>query len=208
MQEPERLSNQRVGLGALGPRHTVVFTDAVQEDRGCARCRLLPSGGQFGLGLSRSAPLAPKKDVHLKSHLTLEHRIDRPGQFMRQDAQGFAFVMFFLQAGQIFLPLRIIAQEQRGRFAKGPFEVGVADFRACSAYTFAAGFLAALDQTAIRGAILHPWKAVDAVDVAAQHEAENLADTGDGLEQYRVLASCCLAVLTMESSRSLRRSSS
>jgi hypothetical protein len=130
MKEPERLSNQRVGLGALGPRHTVVFTDAVQEDRGCARCRLLPSGGQFGLGLSRSAPLATKKNVHIKSHFTLEHLIDCPGQFVSQDVQGFALVMLFLQAGQIFLPLRIIAQEQRGRFAKGPFEMGIADFRA------------------------------------------------------------------------------
>jgi hypothetical protein len=127
----------------------------------------------------------PKKDVHLKSHLTLEQILDRPGQLMRQEAQGFAWVMFFLQAGQIVLPLRISAQEQRGRFAKGPWEMGMADFRARGASTCAPGFLAALDQTAIGGEVLHAGKALDAVDVVEQHEAKNLADTGDGVEQIQ-----------------------
>ena len=47
---------------------------------------------------------------------------------MRQNAQGFAFSMFFLQAGQKFLALRVVTQEERGRFGKGPLAVRVADF--------------------------------------------------------------------------------
>jgi hypothetical protein len=49
---------------------------------------------------------------------------------MSQDAQGFALVMFVLHAGEIFLAGLVVAQEQRGRFAKGPCEVGVAAFAA------------------------------------------------------------------------------
>jgi hypothetical protein len=47
---------------------------------------------------------------------------------MSQNAQGFAFIMLFLQAGQKFLALGVVTQEERGRFGKGPREVGVADF--------------------------------------------------------------------------------
>src|SRR5918996_6316335 len=115
MKEPERLSNQRVGLGDTGPMHTLAFADAVKWDSWCARCKLIPSGVQLGLGLSRSAPSATQKDVHIKSYLALEHIIDRPCQFMGQNAQGFAFVMFFLQAGQVFLSGLLVAQKQRGR---------------------------------------------------------------------------------------------
>jgi hypothetical protein len=56
LQEPERLSNQGVGLGEKRLRHPLAFTDAVKQDRRCAHVRLIPWGGQFGLGLSRSAP--------------------------------------------------------------------------------------------------------------------------------------------------------
>jgi hypothetical protein len=49
---------------------------------------------------------------------------------MRQDAQGFAFIMFFLQAGQQFLALGVVTQKERGGFRKGLLEVGVAAFLA------------------------------------------------------------------------------
>jgi hypothetical protein len=43
---------------------------------------------------------------------------------MSQDAQGFSFVMLFLQAGQKVLSLGVVAQKERGGFRKGPLEVG------------------------------------------------------------------------------------
>ena len=46
---------------------------------------------------------------------------------MRQDTQGFAFIMLFLQAGPKFLALGVVAQKQGGGFRKGPREVGIAD---------------------------------------------------------------------------------
>jgi hypothetical protein len=82
-----------------------------------------------------------KELCHIKGRVALEHVIDGSSQFMRQDGQGFAVVLCFLQAGQIFLPCRSVAKEQRGSFGKGPREVGVADFLAGSAQAFASRFL-------------------------------------------------------------------
>ncbi len=65
---------------------------------------------------------------------------------MSQDAEGFSFVMFFLQPRQKLLPWLIVAKEQHGGFGKGPLEVSVTDFLTRSAQAFAAGFLAAFDQ--------------------------------------------------------------
>ena len=42
----------------------------------------------------------------------------------------FPFVMFFLQAGEVFLGRRMVSEEQDGGFRKGPFEMGIADFGA------------------------------------------------------------------------------
>jgi hypothetical protein len=47
---------------------------------------------------------------------------------MGQNAQGFAFPMFFLQAGQKFLALGGGTPEESRRFGTGPREMRVADF--------------------------------------------------------------------------------
>ena len=54
---------------------------------------------QLGLELTDSPPLAVQECVQIKSRLALQHVVDRPGQFMSQDGQGFALAMFFLQVG-------------------------------------------------------------------------------------------------------------
>ena len=51
---------------------------------------------ELGARLTRSAPLGLEENIPIKSDLALEHIIDCPSQLMSQDAQGFAFVMFFL----------------------------------------------------------------------------------------------------------------
>ena len=55
--------------------------------------------------LKGAPPLGLEEDIHIESHLTFEHKVDGPSQFMSQDAQGFSFVMFFLQTAQKLLPL-------------------------------------------------------------------------------------------------------
>ena len=66
---------------------------------------------QLGIELTGSPPLSLQECVQIKRRLAFQHVVDRPGQFMRQDGQGFALAVFFLQAGEQFLRGRIIPQE-------------------------------------------------------------------------------------------------
>ncbi len=74
-----------------------------------SRCH--PMAVQFGVGLTGSPPLSLEESVQIKRRLALQHVVDRPGQFMRQDGQGFALAVFFLQAGEQFLRGGIVPQE-------------------------------------------------------------------------------------------------
>jgi hypothetical protein len=121
----------------------------------------------------------------LESHLAVEHVIDGPGQLMGQHGQGVAFVMCFLQTGEVWLRWRMVSQKQDRGFRKGPFEVGIAALGARGAQAFAGGFLGPFDQTALGGKILYPGEAVDIMDFVAQHEAEDVADAGHGLQQIQ-----------------------
>lgn len=66
---------------------------------------------QLGVEFTDSPPSALEESVEIKSRLALQHVIDRSGQFVRQDGQGFALAVFFLQSGQEFLRGGIIPQE-------------------------------------------------------------------------------------------------
>jgi hypothetical protein len=65
--------------------------------------------------------------ILIESHVAFEHVIDGTGQLMGQHGQGFPFVMFFLQPGEVCLRWRMVSQEQDSGFRKGPFEMGIAD---------------------------------------------------------------------------------
>ena len=65
--------------------------------------------------------------IPIESHVALEHVIDGTGQRMGQHGQGFAFVIFFLQTGEVFLRWWMVSQEQDSGFSKGPFEMGIAN---------------------------------------------------------------------------------
>jgi hypothetical protein len=100
---------------------------------------------QLDRRLTRSAPLGMEEDIHIESRFALEHVIDGPRQFMRQDGERFSFIMLFLQADQVLLAWGIVPQEQSGGFRKGPLEMGVADFLARGAQALASGFFRALE---------------------------------------------------------------
>jgi hypothetical protein len=179
--ESERESNQRAGLRDTRPRRTLAFSDAVNQDFEDARLRLIPRRVQLGVRLSRFTPLAMAELVHIKGHFALEHVIDGPSQLVGQDGEGFPRGVSFLQTGQHSLTFGSVAQEQRGRFGKGPLEVRVPDVLACRAHAFARGGFRTLDQAPIGDNILNPWEAINVVDVVEQHEAEDLADTRHSL---------------------------
>jgi hypothetical protein len=68
--------------------------------------------------------------VHIKDCLAVEHVIDRPRQLVSQEGQGLPLVVFSLQAGHLFLPGWIGAQEQHRGLGKGPLEMGMPNFMA------------------------------------------------------------------------------
>lgn len=119
----------------------------------------------------------------MKGRCVLEHRIDGPRQLVGQDSHGFPLSVFCLQAGELFLSCRLVAQEQRGGLRKGPLEGGGPDCFPGRAQAFARRFLGTRAQTALGDNSLHRRNAVHVVHVIEQHEAEELTETGDGLPQ-------------------------
>ena len=63
--------------------------------------------------------------------------------------------------------------------------MGVADFGAGGARAFSSGFPGPLDEATVGGKILHPREALNIMDFVEQHEAEDLADTRDRLQQIQ-----------------------
>jgi hypothetical protein len=68
--------------------------------------------------------------VLVKGSLTFEHVIDRPRQLVSQEGQGLPLVMVVRQAGHVFLPSGIVAQEPHGGLEKGLLEMSVPNFLA------------------------------------------------------------------------------
>ena len=102
--------------------------------------------------------------LHLKDRPPLENEIDRPGQLVRQDGQGLALAVTFLELGAIELGGFVLAQEERGGFGKGPLEVGIPDLGTAAAQTFPAGLLGRLDQPAVGREILNRREPIDVMD--------------------------------------------
>jgi hypothetical protein len=139
----------------------------------------------LGFRLIRSPPLGLEERLPIESSFSFEHIIDGTSQLLDQYGQGFPFVLFFLQAGEVFLRRRMVSEKQDGGFRKGLLEMGLADLSACRAQAFPAGGRGALHQTAIGDNILAPGKAVDSMDVVEQHAAEDFADAGHSVQQIQ-----------------------
>lgn len=142
---------------------------------------------ELGAGLTRSAPLGTKELLYIKGCVSFEHTIDRPCKFVSQETQRFAFIMLFLQPGQILLSRFVPAQEQRGRFRKGPCEVRVANLVPRRAQAFAPRFFGTLDKTTRRREILPPWEALNVMDFVEQDETEDFSNTWHRLSEVQRL---------------------
>lgn len=130
VSEPERMSNQSAGLRVNGL---------------CARMRsrrTAPDMLEHAYpGASRRHPvrrrahplrsfLTLENGLHIERRCALSHVIDGPGELRGEDRQRLALARFFLQAGQICLPLGIVAEAQHRRFREGPRELRIADLHA------------------------------------------------------------------------------
>jgi hypothetical protein len=68
--------------------------------------------------------------MHIERGFAFEHIVDGTRQFMRQNGQGLALAVLFLQSSEVFLGGWIVSQEQHGGFGEGPLQKGIANLRA------------------------------------------------------------------------------
>ena len=101
---------------------------------------------------------------------------------MGQDREGFAFAVLVGKPVEVFFPWLIAFEEERGRFAEGPLEMGIADLFAASAGLFSVGLLGAFDEPAVGDEILNGGEAMDVFDLIEDDKAQDPADAGNGLE--------------------------
>jgi hypothetical protein len=91
--------------------------------------------------------------------------------------------MLFRHSGQIFLACLLGAQQQSRSFGKDPFAMRVPYFFPRGPQAFAPRCRRPFDQATGRGKGLHAGDTFDLVDVVEQHEAEERANAGHGLQQ-------------------------
>jgi len=119
----------------------------------------------------------------------LEHEIDGAGQLDGQDG-----VRFELVAQARFEALGQRADDPRiafgndGGFAKGPAEIGIAEFGPAQPLDLARAGDGAFDEAGIGEEIFDGGEAGDVADLVEEGQAEELADAGDGLQQGEVAA--------------------
>ena len=104
-------------------------TQCMQHAR-AACCRVIPWVSSEAPGSSAPLPVSLEERLPLESHGAFEHVIDSASSLLGQDGERRAFLMFFLQAGEVLLGCRIVSEAQDGGFSKGPRELGLADLGA------------------------------------------------------------------------------
>ena len=92
-----------------------------------ACCRVIPRVSSEAPGSSAPLPVSLEERLPLDSHWAFEHVIDSASSLLGQDGERLAFLMFFLQAGEVLLGCRMVSEAQDGGFRKGPLEMSVAD---------------------------------------------------------------------------------
>ena len=109
-QEREQASNQTRRVRATG----LCAQERSSTHKG-PHGRARWSGSTHGDPVRRQARLHSslplEKGVKIKRDSPFQHIIDRSGQFMGQDRQGLALPVFVLEARQIFLAPRIVAEQ-------------------------------------------------------------------------------------------------
>jgi len=120
----------------------------------------------------------------VKSLLVFEHEISGPvSDGMGEDRQGLGFAVFMGESLEIFFCGLVALEEKHRCLGEGPLEMSVADLFTTGAVFFAVGFFDALDQTAVGDEILDLGEALDGFDLVEDDQAEDSADTRNGLKQ-------------------------
>ncbi len=119
----------------------------------------------------------------VKSLLIFEHEINGSPELVGEDREGLGFTVLMGKPLEVLFP-RLVALEEKHRcLGESPLEVSVTDLFTTGAVFFAVGFFDALNQTAVRDEILDSGEAPDGFDLVEKDQAEDSADTRNGLKQ-------------------------
>jgi hypothetical protein len=150
---------------------------------------------QCGSRLASCPPFTLEQGVEIERDSSLQHVIDRPGELMHQDREGFALAVVFLSAGERLLARRIVAEAQERRFGEGLLEVRLPDPRAGGARMLACRLHRPFAQAARGHDILPAREAGHIRHCIQEHATEALANARDGLQQGQRIGSMLLGGL-------------
>lgn len=127
----------------------------------------------------------------VKDGFVVEHKVGGARQFDGDDGVGFELVAVHpsLQLLGQRLELVVVAFGDDGSFAKGPTQVGVAEFGPAQALDLAGAGDGAFDQATVREEIFDGGEALDVADLVENGQAQGFTDARDGLEEDILTAS-------------------
>ena len=125
--------------------------------------RLVPVGSSWASNYAAASDSILVELVRVEYLFPAEHEVDRARQFGREDGQGLALAVLFLEPLMQLLRLGVDPQERGGQFPERPLQMRVADLFAGMAVELTGRLAFGLDQTAVGQEILDSGKAADVV---------------------------------------------
>ena len=119
--------------------------------------------------------------VFIETVLLSQDGIDGAAELMPQNRHRLALTVFPGHFGHIAFATLTLAHEQRGRFRKGPFEMGIADPSTRKAVALSCRLLGALHQSGIGAELLRAGESPYVLDFIEDHQCQHGTDTWHGL---------------------------
>src|SRR5215218_7352189 len=185
--ERERVSNPRRGLPGSVPMdlgRALRRTDLPNR-------KVLRGSALWAPVRRRAHPLSSlnrDKAFQVEGLLAQQHVVGSAAELGRQDTQGFALAVLFLDPAEVLAPWRVPAQEQGGGFGEGPLEMDVAHLATCRLLDLVVGFMPSLDQPSVGQEVLDAGKALQVVDLVEQSQSQDLADSWNGAQQGELVS--------------------
>jgi hypothetical protein len=150
-------------------------------DAGACSC---PKRFQLDRRLIHPLPFLETEELFLvKGLLVFEHEIDGTAELVGEDREGLGLAVLTGQPLEILFPGLIALEEKDGSLGEGPLEMSVTDLFTTGAVFFAVGFFDTLNETAVGDEILDRGEAVDGIGLIEEDQAEDSADSRNGLKQ-------------------------
>ncbi len=147
---------------------------------------MLERAGSAGSARLLSFLFAGHESLQVEGLVPQKHVVDRSAEFGRQNAECLSLAVILFQPSEVFLPYRVAAQEEGGRFGEGPLEMDVAHLAARLLFRLTGGLMGTLDQASVRDKFLDSGKTAEVVNLIEQGQREDLSNAGDGAKKVEL----------------------